>query len=143
MKETPIISLFCAINIFNFIQDGFFRGCSWVGVAKRSPFPKICHTYPTKMKLGTFIPYLKKFQEIYESRDTPLAFCWHQHFFNRNQQILLYQGIQISFWYIISISFNFPWVFKDCFRKHGNNFDDVSKNDLRKIKVFWKKVMTS
>ena len=30
------------------------------GVTKRPPFPKICHTYPTKMKLGTVIPYLKK-----------------------------------------------------------------------------------
>ena len=33
------------------------------------------------MKLGTIIPYLKKFQELYESRETPLEFCWHQHFF--------------------------------------------------------------
>ena len=32
---------------------------------------KICHPYPTKMKLGTVIPYPKKIQKIYESRDTP------------------------------------------------------------------------
>ena len=25
-------------------------------------------------------------------------------------------------------SSNFSWVFKDCFNKHGHNFDDVSKN---------------
>ena len=25
--------------------------------------PKICHTYPTTMKLGTVIPYLKKIQK--------------------------------------------------------------------------------
>ena len=37
--------------------------------------PKICHTYPTMMKLGTVIPYPKKIQRIYESRDTPLDFC--------------------------------------------------------------------
>ena len=36
---------------------------------------KICHTYPTMMKLGTGIPYLKKIQKLYESRDTPLEFC--------------------------------------------------------------------
>ena len=41
------------------------------------------------------IPYPKEIQKIYESRDTPLAFCWHQHFFTGNQQILLYQEIQI------------------------------------------------
>ena len=39
------------------------------GRAKSSPLPKICHIYPTMMKLGADIPYLMK---IYESRDTPL-----------------------------------------------------------------------
>ena len=29
-------------------------------------------TYPTMMKLDTVIPYLKKIQKIFESRDTPL-----------------------------------------------------------------------
>ena len=33
------------------------------------------HTYTTMMKLGTVIPYLKKFQKIYQSRDTSLTFC--------------------------------------------------------------------
>ena len=32
------------------------------------PFPKTCHTNPSMMKLGT--PFVKKIQEIYESRDT-------------------------------------------------------------------------
>ena len=32
---------------------------------------KVCHTYPTKMKLGTVIRCLKKTQKICESRDTP------------------------------------------------------------------------
>ena len=30
-------------------------------------------SYPTMMKLDTVIPYLKKIQKIYESRDTPLS----------------------------------------------------------------------
>ena len=37
------------------------------------------------------------------------------------------------------------WVFKDCFNKHGYNFDGVSKMailSLLKINVFWK-VITS
>ena len=76
------------------------------------------------------IPYLKKIYNIYESSDTLLEFCWNQHFFNGNQEILLYQEIQICimFWCIISNSFNFSWVFKDCFNKYGYNFDEVSKN---------------
>ena len=36
---------------------------------------KICHISPTRMKLGTVIPYPKKIQKIYELRDTPLEFC--------------------------------------------------------------------
>ena len=48
-------------TIFNPIQDGSFRGCSW-----------IYHTYPSVMKLGTVIPYLKKTEKNYESCDTPL-----------------------------------------------------------------------
>ena len=48
----------------NPIQDGAFWGCSRVGGAKKTPFPKICHTYPTIMELGTVIPYLKNIQKI-------------------------------------------------------------------------------
>ena len=50
---------------------------------------RVCHTYPTMMKLGTVIPYLKKIQKIYESRDTPLSSV------DKFWQILLYQEIQI------------------------------------------------
>ena len=34
---------------------------------------KICHTCPTRIKLGTVIPYLRKIQKICKSRDTPLS----------------------------------------------------------------------
>ena len=43
--------------------------------AKRFLLPKICHKYPTIMKLGTVIPYLKQIQKIYESHDTSPEFC--------------------------------------------------------------------
>ena len=48
---------------FDLIQDGPFRGCSWMGGVggggkggRGSPLPKICHTYPTMIKLGTVMP---------------------------------------------------------------------------------------
>ena len=64
--------------------------------AKNTALPKICRTYPTVIKLGTVILYLKKMQKIYESFDTPLEFCSHQYYFILNQQILLpYQEIQV------------------------------------------------
>ena len=58
-------------------QDGLFQAADRWGVweAKRPPLPKICRTYPTMMKLGTVISYLKKIQKLYESRDIPLEFC--------------------------------------------------------------------
>ena len=55
---------------------GFFGAAhGWWGAKKAlPPLLKICHTYPTMMKLGTVISYLKKIQEIYKSRDTFLEF---------------------------------------------------------------------
>ena len=57
-----------------FRMDFFGIAHGWWG-SKKAPFPKICHTYPTMMKLGTVILYLQKIQKIYESHDTPLKFC--------------------------------------------------------------------
>ena len=52
--------------LFKPIQDGTFRGCSRMKRTKKtSPLSKICHTYPTMVKLGTVIPYVKKIQKIY------------------------------------------------------------------------------
>ena len=53
------------INPITLFRIGLFEAAHWWrarggGVTKRPPFPKICHAYPTKMKLGTVIPYLKK-----------------------------------------------------------------------------------
>ena len=39
-----------------FVAAHGYRG----GEAKRSPFPKICHTYPGTTKRGTVIPYLRR-----------------------------------------------------------------------------------
>ena len=122
---------------FNSIQDGIFGGCSRMRGSKspHSLLPKICHTYSIMMKLGTIILYPKKIQKIFDSCDTPLHFCWHQHFFTRNQQILLYQEIQIyiSFWYLISNSVIHFCVFRSWFGKCGYNSDDVSKSGYARL----------
>ena len=144
--DTPVQNI---VRKWTLFKMSFFGAAHGSGVrAKRGALLKVCHTYPTMMKPGRVIPYLRRIQKMCESRDKPLEFCWHQHFLTWNQQILPYQEIQIkiAFWYIISNSFNFSWVFKDCFNEHGYNFDDVSKNDykcqqknLLKMKVFWNK----
>ena len=101
-------NLFQLISCWGNFREAALQRCSWPysgwafpglltdgGWTKKASLPKICHTYPTMMKPSTVIPYLKKIQKIYQSRDTPPEFCWHQHFFTGNQQILLYQEIQI------------------------------------------------
>ena len=60
-----------------------------------APLPKIRHTYPTMMKLGTVTAYLRKIQKMYKSRDTFLDSCRHPHFFTGNQQILPNQEVHI------------------------------------------------
>ena len=87
----------------NHIQDGLFRAAhGWSG-GKKTPLPKICHTYPITMKLGTVIRYLKKIMTH------PLSSAGISTFFTGNQPILLYQEIQIyiPFRYLISNSSNF------------------------------------
>ena len=88
------ISIWYSSFDVNPIQDGHFWGCSRMG-GKKAHLPNICHTYPTMMKLFRVIPYLKKIRKIYELRDSPPDFCWHQEFFTGSQQIYLYQEIQI------------------------------------------------
>ena len=39
---------------------GLFGAAHGWGEGKKVSLLKICHTYPTMMKLGTVIPYLKK-----------------------------------------------------------------------------------
>ena len=67
------------LTLFRMGIFGATHVCGGGGEAERLPLPKICHRYPTMMKIGAVIPYLKKIQQIYKSRDI----------FTGNQQILL------------------------------------------------------
>ena len=89
---SAVVLLFHSLTLF---RMGFFGSAHWLGEGGKVPLPNICHIYPKMMKLGTIVPYLKKIQKIYETRDTSLEFCWYQHFFTWNQQIFLYQERQI------------------------------------------------
>ena len=57
------------------IQMGFWGAahkCVCGGRGQKSPFPKICHTYPTMMKLGTVIPFHRKLANFVKSRNTDI-----------------------------------------------------------------------
>ena len=116
--------LFFKNDNFNSIQDGPFRSSSRAGGPKRPPLPKICHTYSTMMKLCTLIPYKKKNQNTGTSHDTPLEFCWHQHF---SPGICKYCYIK-KYRYRLHFDtlFLIPLTFFESWNDY--NFDDVSKN---------------
>ena len=67
------------------------------------PLLKTSEIYPTMMKLGTVIPYLKKLRKL------TLGVLLTSAFFTRNQRVLLSEDIQIyiPLRYIISTSSNF------------------------------------
>ena len=50
-------------TLSSLFRMGFFEAAHGWGAPKRSPLPKICHTYAIVMKLGTDIPYLKMVQK--------------------------------------------------------------------------------
>ena len=48
----------------NPVKDGRFWDCSRIGEwEQKAPLHRISHTYPTMMKLGTVLPYIKKIQK--------------------------------------------------------------------------------
>ena len=65
-----------ALTLF---RIGLFGASHRWGVRQKGPLPKICHTYLTKMKPDTVIPYIKEIQNTCNSRDTSLDLA----FFNR------------------------------------------------------------
>ena len=51
----------------------FWAAHGWEG-SKKTLLLKICHPYPTTIKFGTVILYLKKNRNVYKSPDAPLEF---------------------------------------------------------------------
>ena len=59
------------------------------GAERPPPLPKICRTYPTMMKLGALIPYLKKIQKHTNYVTHTLSSADISIFFSENHQLLL------------------------------------------------------
>ena len=73
-EQYPIVVRLTKGRFLTPFRMGIFGAAHrWGG--KKLPLLKTCHTYPTMMKLGTIIPYLKKIQKICKSRETPPEFC--------------------------------------------------------------------
>ena len=97
----------------------------------KGPLSKICHTYPTMMKLGTIIPYLKKIQKYMNHVTYVLSSADINIFSLEISKICYFKKCRYRLHFNISllILLTFCWIFKDCFNKHGSNFHYVSKND--------------
>ena len=100
--HTPPKCIFCKYeiknNVFwlNPIQDGHFQIYSRMGTPKSPPPPylkSVIYIWQ-RWKLAQLYFTWKNpnIQKIFKSRDS----CWYQHFSTRNQQLLLYQEIQMQ-----------------------------------------------
>ena len=88
------------------------NGCSRMG-GKNAPAPKISHTYPTMMILGTVTPYLNKIQKTYKWYETPPDFCWHRRFHGKSAIIVVLRNTDIDcilIQYKNYNSYNFFWA---------------------------------
>ena len=92
----------------------------------RVPLPKICHTYPEVMKLGTVIPYLKKIQKTYKLCNTPFEFCLHQHFFYQKSAVIVISR-NFNIGYISIIKTLIFWTFFEPLKVFLINMVHVSK----------------
>ena len=92
-KDQNESNTFSKLTLF---RMALFRGCS------NSSLKSVTHILQW-WNLAV-LPHLIEDDKIYESRDTRPEFCWHHRCFIENQQILLYQKIQIQilFWHIFS-----------------------------------------
>ena len=98
------------------------------------------HTYPTMMKFGIVLLYVKKIQKIYESRDIPLSSADISHF---SLEISIFCYIKnnmdmyrLHFDTLVSNSLSFSWVFEFFMIVF---FLMTPGLKGKKIKVFWNK----
>ena len=113
------------------------------GGAKRSLLSKICHTHSAMVKLGTVISYLNNIQKSYQPRDTLLAFCWHQHFFNGPSENFV---ISKKYWYRLHFNTKFLLTLFESLRVVLINIVAILMMPVKlaalgflKIMVFWNK----
>ena len=86
-----LILICTGLTLFRMVFFGAAHG--WVGAFLPPSLKPVTLSYNDETWHSYTLP--KEDPKIYKSRDTSLEFCWHQHFFTKNQQILLHQDIQI------------------------------------------------
>ena len=130
-----IFNMISFVNTNSPLVDTFF---GFPLATKRPLLLKICHTYPTMMKVGTFIPYLNKIQKNIDHVTNPWVLLKSAAFPQKSTNFAISRNIDIDCLLIICSSYSFLIALRvsmDCFNKHGYNFDDVSKSCIKKYYI--------
>ena len=59
-SNVVLLDGYCQNGALTRFRMGLFGAAHGLGGEQKGPLPKMCHTYPAMMKLGTVISYLKK-----------------------------------------------------------------------------------
>ena len=82
------------------IQDGLFRGCSQMrgvgGGAAKGPLPKICHTYRTMMKLGSYTLPKEDPKNIWITWHTPWVLLTSAFFHRKSANFAISRNTDID-----------------------------------------------
>ena len=96
----------CRTSLTLFRMGLFGTTHGW-GRGQKEPLPKICHTYPTMMKLGTVIPYPKKIQKyIWITWHTPWVLLTSAFFHQKSANFAIWRNTDIDSFLIHLLKFS-------------------------------------
>ena len=109
--------------------------------SQKAPLPKICHTYPKMMKLGTVIPYLRKVpKKIWITWHIPWVLLTSDFFHRRSANFVISRNTDIDTKFLILLTF--LESLKIFLIKKSYNLmmsAKIASPSLLKITVFWNK----
>ena len=138
-KLSSFVQIIRNIVSLELILGGSFRGCSRMG--EKGQTDRICHTYPSMMKLGTVILYLKNIRKKLPSYLIVLDFNFYYES-SGDAFFLVICFFNIWFNSVKSSTF-FPFRNKsDFYRINRNKVDLQIITWFGGIKTFWAKKIT-
>ena len=115
-----------------------------MGGQKSRPLPKICHTYPTMMKLGTLIPFLKRIQKYIKHVTDPVSSAYVSIFLPEISKFCCIKKFRYRLYYdtlfLIILTFFESWkIFLISVATILMRSAKMATLGLLKIKIFWNK----
>ena len=108
---------------------GIFAAAHGYGGPKRPHLPKLCHTYPTTMKLGSYTLPKKDPNNTWIMWRTAWVLLTSAFIQWKSVNFVISRNTDIDCILVHNFYFfSFSRVFKNFFSKPGNNFDDDSKS---------------